>query len=136
MTACVAHPVGPARTYAKYEGKAVTTAEAVLSAVQTGRLSAETASRGNAFGPYVGTVVSEAEASASGAQGTFASVQPPDERADQLSAELDALMSAAVRHLADLRVAARRNELRDLVGVAQPLDADARALQAFIEGHR
>jgi hypothetical protein len=133
---CVPHPVGPARTYGKYEGKAVTTAKGALSAVETARLIADSASRGNAFGPYVGTVVSEAEESASGVQGTFASIQPPDERAEKLSSELDGVLSDAVTHLRDLRVAARRDELGRLRDVAAPLDDDSRRLNDFIGAHQ
>jgi hypothetical protein len=133
---CVAHPVGPARTYGKYEGKAVTTAKGALSAVETARLIADSASRGNAFGPYTGIVVSEAEDSASGVQGTFASIQPPDDRAGKLSSELDAVLSDAVTHLRDLRVAARRDELSRLGDVAAPLADDSRRLNDFIQAHQ
>lgn len=38
MAACVAHPVGPARTFGKYRGKAVTTAKSARSAVQDGQV--------------------------------------------------------------------------------------------------
>jgi len=133
---CVAHPIGPARTFGKYKGKAVTTAESALSAVETARLTADAAARGNAFGPYAGSVISEAEESARGVRATFASVQPPDQQADALSSELDGLLAAAVTHLTAARVAARRGDLPTLGRVAQPLTADADALQAFIDGHQ
>ena len=136
LAGCVAHPVGPARTFSKYEGKAVTTAEAALSAVETARLTADAASRGNAFGPYAATVISEAEESARGARGTFASVQPPGSRADALSAQLDGLLSATVNDLTTLRVAARRGELERLGAVAGPLAADSDRLNTFIESHK
>jgi hypothetical protein len=133
---CVPHPVGPARTYGKYEGKAVTTAEGALSAVETARLVADSASRGNAFGPYVSIVVSEMEGSATRVQGTFDSIQPPDAAADRLSSELDEVLGPAVRHLTDLRVAARRDRLAELGAVAAPLAEDARRLDAFVSDHR
>ena len=134
-SACVAHPVGPARTFAKYEGKAVTTAEGARSAVETALLVAETASRGNAFGPYASVMASEAEESATAVQGTFASIQPPNAKADALRAELDGILGAAVEHLAALRVAIRRGELRDARDTARPLRFGSRELKAFEDAH-
>src|SRR5204863_1068824 len=84
LAACTPHPVGPARTFDKYEGKAVTTAESALSAVQTVRLLIETSDRGHGFGPYLSVSVSDQEESLSGVQGTFVSIQPPNAKADAL----------------------------------------------------
>ena len=131
----MAHPVGPARTFDDYRRKAVTTAESALSAVETARLMADTASDGNAFGPYTAAVIDEAESAASAVQGTFDSIQPPDSEADDLRDELDELLSDAVGHLADLRIEARRNELATLADVAAPLADDASALRDFIEAN-
>ena len=50
-TACVSHPVGPARSFSKYEGKAVTTAESALSSVETVRLAARAGTERHVFGP-------------------------------------------------------------------------------------
>ena len=61
LAACTTHPVGPARTFDAYEGKAVTTAEAALSAAETVRLAAETAGLGHAFGPYLSVLISGQE---------------------------------------------------------------------------
>ena len=133
---CVSHPVGPARTFGKYEGKAVTSAESVLSAVESARLVAKTAAKGNAFGPYLATMGSEAEDAASGVQGTFSSIQPPDGKADALRRSLLRLMDDAVSHLADLRIALRRGEGNDATRVARPLDVDAKRLTHFIEEHQ
>jgi hypothetical protein len=133
-TAC-AHPVGPARTYGKYEGKAATTAAGALSNVQTVRLVAGAAARGNAFGPYTASIASDAEESLDGLSGTFGSIQPPDGRADDLRAELDRLLSDALDHVTDVRVAARRGELATLDDVAAPLAGDVEHLRAFVEQH-
>jgi hypothetical protein len=135
LAACVPHPVGPARTFAKYEGKAVTTAESALSAVETARLTAEAASKGNSFGPYTASVIADSEAAATGVQGTFGSIQPPGPEADKLRSELDQLLSDAASHLTDLRVAARRGRLAELSAVAAPLAEDADRLRAFAEEH-
>lgn len=133
--ACVSHPVGPARTFGKYEGKARTTAEGALSEVQTARLVAKTAARGNAFGPYTGQVLSDAEESLGGLASTFGSIQPPNERADEVRGDLGSIINDAEDHVADVRIAARRGELKTLVDVAAPLDDDIDALQSFLSAH-
>jgi hypothetical protein len=136
LNGCVSHPVGPARSFGKYEGKARTTAEAALSATETARLAAEAGTRGRAFGPYLSVTISGAEDAASGVEGTFASIQPPDARSDRLRRELNELLSDVVDHLADLRIAVRRGELRELTAVGEPLRADAAGLRRFIEDHK
>ena len=136
LTACVPHPIGPARTFAKYEGKAATTAESALSAVQTARLMARASSRQHLFGPYVGKTLGESEDAVSGLAGTFASIQPPDAAADDLREELGQLLADAEDHLAELRIAARRGEITALRDKAAPLDDDAAKLEAFLEQHQ
>jgi hypothetical protein len=131
----VPHPVGAARTYGKYEGKATSTAKAAVSEARTIVLVANAASDGNAFGPYTTTVVADAEEGLSGLQGTFNSIQPPDARAVALGNELDALMSDAITHARNVRIAARQGELPRLADVASPLVADADKLEAFAEQH-
>jgi hypothetical protein len=133
--ACTPHPVGPARTFAAYEGKAVTTAESARSVVETVRLAATTAASGRAFGPYTSVLISDQEDALSGVQGTFASVQPPDARADDVRSELDGIITTALGHVTDVRVAARRGQLADLGDEAEPLRDDAKALERFIEAH-
>ena len=135
LAGCVAHPVGPARTYSGYEGKAVASAEAAQSAVATVRLVAATAADGNAFGPYTVVSVSEQEDDLSAVEGTFASIPPPDQRADALRDELGAILASAVDHVADVRIAAKRGQLHTLDRVAAPLRADAAALEAFVARH-
>jgi hypothetical protein len=131
----VPHPVGAARTYGKYEGKATTTAKAAVSEARTIVLVANAASDGDAFGPYTTTVVTDSEEGLSGLQGTFNSIQPPDARAVNLGNELDALLSDAISHARDVRIAARQGELSRLGDVARPLAADADKLEAFTEQH-
>ena len=132
---CVPHPVGPARTFAKYESKARSTAEAALSAVETVRLAADTAAEDRAFGPYLSVLVSEQEEALSGVQGTFGSIQPPDDQADVLRSELEAILSDALDHVTDVRIAVRRGELTSLEDVANPLNDDVVALEEFLREH-
>ena len=134
-SACVSHPVGPARTFGKYEGKARTTAESALSEVQTARLVAHTAARGRAFGPYTGLGLSDAEESLGGLASTCGSIQPPDERADEVRDDLGSIIGDAEDHVADVRIAARRGALTRLADVAAPLDDDISALESFLKAH-
>jgi hypothetical protein len=134
-SACVSHPVGPARTFGKYESKARTTAEGALSEVQTARLVAHAATQGNAFGPYTGLVLSDAEESLGGLASTFGSIQPPDERADKVRSDLGSMINDAEDHVADVRIAARRGQLHELADVAGPLDDDISSLQSFLKAH-
>ena len=135
LSGCVSHPVGPARTFGKYEGKAATTAKSALSNVETVRLAAEIADRGNSTSPYVSVVVSGAEEALDGLSGTFGSIQPPGDRADEVRDQLSSLMSNALDHIAAVRIAARRGTLQGLEQVAAPLDGDARALRDFLQAH-
>ena len=132
--ACVAHPVGPARTVAKYEGKAATTAKSALSVVETVRLVVRAAAEGKVIGTYVDVVVTDAEESLDGLSGTFGSIQPPAERADRVREALAGILDDALGHVADVRIAARRGDLADVGRVAEPLAHDADVLRHFIEG--
>jgi hypothetical protein len=133
---CVSHPVGPARTEAKYEGKAVTTAESALSAVNTVRIAARSATRDHAFGPYLSVLISEQEEALSRLQGTFDSIQPPGAKTDELKDELDQLLSDGLDHMTDVRLAVRRGGLGSLADTARPLAEDAKKLEAFTENHK
>ena len=133
---CVAHPVGPTRTSGAFEGKATATAEDALSAVASGRLAAAAFADGHAFGPYAGSVVSDAEETASGVQGTFASIQPPGFDSDDLRDELLGVLGDAVDHLAALRIAVRREDAAAVADALGPVDDDATALRRFVEEHR
>lgn len=133
LSGCVQHFITPARSYEAYAAKAAATAEAALSSVETVLLIAETASDGKSFGTFVRVSLSEQEDALDGIQSGFRSIQPPDARSAELRAELDAVLSDALTHVADVRIAARRDGLDDLDVVAAPLRADADALSAIAE---
>ncbi len=131
---CVAHPIGPARTFDSYAAKASTTLESTISAVETVRLLAETAADGGTFGPYTSVAVSEQEDTLGGLRGTFMSIQPPhDEQSTQLRRQLSALLTDAFDHVGDVRIQVRRGNLGDLDAVAEPLDADVEALNDLLD---
>ena len=133
-SACVAHPVGPARTYDSYAAKASTTIESAISAVETVRLVADTAAEGRTLGPYTSIAVSEQEDALGGVRGTFASIQPPpDERSATLRRELLDVLDDAFDHVGDVRIESRRGHLDGLDVVAAPLGTDSKALNALLE---
>ena len=123
---CINHPIGPARTFDDYEGKAVTTAESALSAVESVRLLAVTASEGHSFSSYTAVAVSEQEDSLGGLRGTFASIQPPDDDAVAVREELTPILDDAfddvgdVRRIVELGVGARPVLLRAVVEEGRP----------------
>jgi hypothetical protein len=61
--------------------------------------------RGRAFGPYLGVLASEEEEALSSLEATFASIQPPSEADDEVRQALAPLLSDAVDHAADVRIA-------------------------------
>jgi hypothetical protein len=128
-------PISPARTFDAYEHKATGTAASVLSAVQTARIGARAATDGDAFGPYVSVLLSEAEQDASNAHSTFDSIQPPDRDSDRVRRQLGRLLDRADEQLSTLRIAARRGDLHELERLARPLAPVARRLDRFISRH-
>jgi hypothetical protein len=133
---CVPHPVGSARTYDKYVGKALTTAEGVASDVATVHLAAEQATQGRAFSTFVASIASDAEESIGARQATFASVQPPDDAAGAVGDELGALLDRAATDVRAVRIAARQDDNPALRGLLPRLDADSHALDDFQAAHR
>jgi hypothetical protein len=129
--ACVAS----ARTYSAYEADAYATASEVLAGVQTALLATEASAKGNVFATSLSVLLKDAEDQAGGAQGRFDSVQPPNEDADRLKAELDELLTEAADVLEELRIHVRRGELERLTDIAEPLEALAKKLDEFVKAH-
>jgi hypothetical protein len=128
--------VAPAPTFGAYQGKAVATAEDMLSAVETANLTVETVRRSNSFAPFAAVTLAEAEHDGDAVQGAFDSVQPPDARSDKLRSELDRLLQAATSALTDLRIAARRTDRKALIEAAKPLPDLSKKLNDFAEANQ
>jgi hypothetical protein len=126
---------GPVRSTPVYESKAGQTAAVVASAVQTALLAVDAAKDDKAYGRYLTQVLVEAEEDAGSAQGTFDAIQPPDDRADELRASLDDLLTEATDTLAHLRIAARRGRFAELPALAESLPKVAAKLDDFAEAH-
>jgi hypothetical protein len=132
LSACSAC-VLPARSFGAYEEKAVTTAEAVASAVQNANLAVSLAAQRRAFAPYITTLLDESENDASSAQSTFGSIQPPDDHAIALFGELDPILEDAVHTISALRIAARGGRLDVLPRGRGALRGAATKLDAFLK---
>ncbi|MFE0774272.1 hypothetical protein [Streptomyces sp. NPDC058861] len=129
----VAGCAGSSRTDEDYRRKAANTAETAASAVSTARLAVEAAGRGRLTGPYVSVLLGEAEGDLLAAQGTFESRQPPGEAADAVRERLGVLLDDAADVLAEVRIGARRGEVRELGEHAGDLREAADRLEGFEE---
>ncbi len=127
--------VGPARWYTAYEGKAGTTADQMVSAVETARLSAQVAVTHNAFAPYLSVTIAEAEQDAESIRGAFDSIQPPGHRSDLLRDQLDQLLSKATETISQMRIAARRSDFGEVERLANSLSDVSEKLDAFAQAH-
>jgi hypothetical protein len=133
LTGCVT----PAPTTSAYEGKAASTAQAAVSAVRTALLAEDAYARGKLTAAYLESTLVDAEESLGSVQTTFDSVQPPDTRAaDDLRGTLDPLLEDAGSGLADLRIAARRDDAAALTSTAAHLTGVADKLDAFAQEHQ
>lgn len=128
--------VGPATTTAAYRGKAVHAADAAVSELETVVLTSGAVLDGKMLQAYAETVVSEAEDALSSVQGSFDSIQPPDDTvSDQLRTEVDDLLTTGLGDLSDLRIALRRGGGSQLAQLADGLKRTAAQLSAFSEAH-
>jgi hypothetical protein len=123
--------VGPARSSPAYIDKGRTSAAASLSAVRTAELAIDDLRRDGLFAPQISIVLSDAADEASHAEGTFASIQPPDPSLDRYRRELDAALADAADVLAMMRIDARRTDSRSLIARAGALPPIAQELERF-----
>jgi hypothetical protein len=127
--------VGPARTDRAYEGKAVETAKAVRSAVETARLAGTAAGKGSATGQYASVILGETDSDADSASGAFDSILPPSTRSDALYDQLAEVIQAALDRLREMRIAAQRFELDRLPSIAEELAGVSKELADFVQAH-
>ena len=132
VTSCV----GPARTDDAYRGKAATTADHVRSSVETAIIGLQAADRHGLQSAYVSTLLAEAEDDAAASDDTFASIQPPSGRSDQVRREARAVVGEAVDELAQLRITSRRGDLSHLEPSVRRLQALASALDRLASSLR
>jgi len=128
--------VAPAPTVSAYEGKAVKSAQAALSELETARLAVQAAEVGRLPETTLETVLSDAEDAYSSVQQTFDSVQPPeDPAADRLRTTLDDLLTSGSDGLQQLRILARRHHEAQVASIARGLATVAAGLARFEQEH-
>lgn len=124
--------VGSSRSLGDYREKAANTAESMISTLETARLVTSAALDGDTFARYLSLVLSEAEDDAGSISEAFQTVQPPEgDESDRIRAELDALLDAATNVLADLRIAAYRDDRAALAASADRLPDLTRRFERY-----
>jgi hypothetical protein len=125
--------VGPARTHNDFQLKAKSTAETTLSAIGTTQLVAKLAAGNRAFANYLSVMIGDAEEEATGAESAFDSIQPPNEKSDELRSQLGDLLTTANDAIAQVRISVRRGQLDDAAAKQDDLEQIAQELNDFIE---
>src|SRR5439155_22307429 len=131
LVACTPLP----RTTGPYQSKAVKTAASARSAVESDLLLLEAVRMHRTIGTFVAVAASDAEDAASSAASTFLSIQPPDDRSDQLRDELSTLLNDAEDVLGDARIAGRRGDRDALLFTRAGLRRAADELDRFSQAH-
>ena len=130
LTGCV----GNAATTPAYRGKAHLSAEAAVSALETAKLAVDSSAKGNLFDGYLEIVLSQAEDDLGTVQQQFDSIQPPNSaEADRIRDSLDTLLTRGGTLLADIRIAARRDEQQLMIKTAGDIPKLTDKLNAFAE---
>jgi hypothetical protein len=112
-----------ARTDDDYRHKVANTAEALNGVLGTVELAVRVVGRDRVPAPYISVTFADADDDAASTQSNFDAIQPPSAAADDLRGKLDDTMQKTVSMLDDLRIAARRDRLQEIPGLAQPLHA-------------
>jgi hypothetical protein len=130
LTGCV----GNAATTAAYRGKVHLSAQAAASALQTAKLAVDSSAKGNLFGAYLETVLSQSEDDLGSVQQQFESIQPPNTaEADHIRDRLDTLLTRGASVLADIRIAERRNAQAAMIKTAAGIPTLADKFKALAE---
>jgi hypothetical protein len=132
--AILAACVGPATTAASYRGKALRAANDALSQAETVALTTRELLAGRVLVRYADVVFSTSENSLTSIQGSFDSIQPPNnDNSDKQRDALDQALTAAASAAADIRIASRRDDTAQLSTTAQTLDQAIAGLNSFIK---
>ncbi|HEX5984485.1 MAG TPA: hypothetical protein VFY69_09795 [Solirubrobacterales bacterium] len=116
-----------------YRERAASTAETLVSQLETARLWAQSEEEGKALRTSVLVGFEETEEDAEAAASAFESYEPPDGVAD-LREELTSLAAEATEALAALRIAAQQERWEDVPELSRPLPELSEKLSALEEG--
>jgi hypothetical protein len=122
----------PATTFDAYRSKAIDAAEEVASQARTAILTAQL-TRGDRLLPSaIAVQLEDAETAAAGAVESFASVQPPDARADDLRARILPVLEEASDGIARMRFEARRGRVFALSEQSDSLASPTARLEEWV----
>jgi hypothetical protein len=122
----------PATSFEAYRSKAVSAAKETVSQAETAILTVELSSRDRLLGPSVPVQLESAERASAAAVGHFASVQPPDDRSEDLRRSLLPLLQETSDLIARMRFAASRYHEARLERLREALEQPLRRLEARI----
>ncbi|MCA1840969.1 MAG: hypothetical protein ABR507_06215 [Actinomycetota bacterium] len=131
LSACA----GPAFNFHAYEGKAVDTADSVLSSAHSMHMIVLGLKRGNSFDTFAESAIQDAEDGASGTISAFETIEPPGRDSIRLRSELDGLLQTASGAISDMRIAFRRGQMSEMLRLDLDLQKTADELKAFSEDH-
>jgi hypothetical protein len=123
----------PATTFESYRAKAAEAALEVVSQARTAILVAHLDGQDRTLSAAVAVQLRDAEKAAAGAVANFASVQPPDARADHLRARILPLVEGTSDAITRMRFEAARDETDALLRSRSSLIAPTDALERWAE---
>jgi hypothetical protein len=122
----------PATTFDAYRSKAVDAAEEVASQARTAILTAHLARGDRLLASAIAVQLEDAETATAGAVESFASVQPPDARADDLRARILPVLEEASDAIARMRFEARRGKVSALSELSDSLASPTARLEEWV----
>lgn len=128
----LAYITAPPKGVDGYRERAASTAETLVSQLETARLWAESEHEGKALTTSALVGFEETEKGAEAAASKFEGYEPPDGVA-ALRSELVALAGEATEALARLRIAAQQERWEEVAELSRPLPELAEKLTAFEE---
>jgi cellobiose-specific phosphotransferase system component IIA len=121
LLVCAAGCSLPATTFEAYRSKAADAAQEVVSQARTAILTAHLAGQDRLLGSEVAAQLKNAETAAAAVVESFASVQPPDARADHLRARILPLLERASDAITRMRFEAKRGHTAALLQLRSSL---------------
>ena len=121
----------PATTFDAYRSKAANAADEATSQARTAILTAHLVGRDRLLRTSAAVQLQEAEAATAAAVETFASVQPPDRRADRLRSRILPVLERVSDLISRMRFEARREDTAGLLALRSALIEPADALDRW-----
>ena len=125
----------PATSFESYRSKAADAADEVVSQARTAILTAHLAGQDRLLDTAVAAQLKDAETAAAAVVESFASVQPPDARADQLRARILPVLERASDAITRMRFEAKRGHTAALLGLRSSLIEPTGVLEQWADSN-